>query len=294
MRRVTERDNGAGSAYTITILLAEGRSDGLRLVTKSNWNGAGLICPRNRYSSVKRRDEFSRSGVYLLVGFSEDATHPAVYIGQGDVVRDRLNRHHAQKEFWQQAIVFTAQGDTLHKGYTQYLESKLIALAKSNGRCRLENSRDSRAPTLSAFQEAEVEGFLRELLTVVPVLGLDVFERLSGAASKKDYYVYEGKDWKGTGYVTSRGFTVRKGSEARASEVQSISLSYKALRGRLREEGVLEPRDGRLLFTRDYEFPTPSAAACTVGGHSISGREAWKDGQETSLKERQEREVGED
>lgn len=128
------RGDEAGNAYTITILLVEGCSDGLRLVTKSNWNGAGLVCPRNRYPRVKRREEFSRSGVYILVGFSEDETRPAVYIGQGDVVRTRLNEHHERKESWQQAIVFTAQEDTLHKGYTQYLESKLIALAKENGR----------------------------------------------------------------------------------------------------------------------------------------------------------------
>ena len=33
-----------------------------------------------------------------------------------------------------------------------------------------------------------MKGFLQELLAVVPVIGLDVFERLSGAGSKKDYY----------------------------------------------------------------------------------------------------------
>ena len=52
---MADREDAVGNPYTITILLAEGRSDGLRLVTKSNWNGAGLICPRNRYPSVKRK-----------------------------------------------------------------------------------------------------------------------------------------------------------------------------------------------------------------------------------------------
>lgn len=49
-----------------------------------------------------------------------------------------------------------------------------------------------------------------------------------------------------------------------------------------------------LEFAVDYEFSTPSAAACVVGGHSISGTEAWRDEAKTSLKERQEREVRED
>ena len=112
-------------------------------------------------------------------------------------------------------------------------------------------------------------------------------------ASKKDYYYYEGKDWRATGYVTSRGFSVKEDSEARSGEVRSISLSHKALRARLKEEEVLVPRNGRLRFTVDYEFPTPSAAACVVGGHSISGPEAWKDKAKKSLKERQAREVAE-
>ena len=39
------------------------RSDGLRLVEKSNWVGLGIICPRGRYPEVKRREEFAGSNV---------------------------------------------------------------------------------------------------------------------------------------------------------------------------------------------------------------------------------------
>ncbi|MFP4029570.1 MAG: hypothetical protein ACLFWL_17465 [Candidatus Brocadiia bacterium] len=54
--------------FKIQIFVAEGMPDGLRFVEKSNWIGLGIVCPRGRYPAVKEREEFFRSGVYLLVG----------------------------------------------------------------------------------------------------------------------------------------------------------------------------------------------------------------------------------
>lgn len=80
--------------FKIQIFVAEGLPDGLRLVEKSNWIGQGIVCPRGRYPQVKGRPEFSRSGVYLLVGQDGDRL-PKLYVGETGQIRKRLNWNYA-------------------------------------------------------------------------------------------------------------------------------------------------------------------------------------------------------
>jgi hypothetical protein len=55
---------------SIRVFLVDGRADGLRLVEKSNWTGLAMV-RRPDYPRVRRREEWSRPGVYLPVGPSD-------------------------------------------------------------------------------------------------------------------------------------------------------------------------------------------------------------------------------
>ena len=169
-----EGEMTGGRPFKIQIFVAEGRPDGLRLVEKSNWIGQSIVCPRGRYSQAKKREEFSRSGVYLLVGQDGD-TLPKLYVGEAEEVKTRLDLHYANKDFWQQAIVFTTKGTPLNKAQVKYLEARLLELAKKYGRTKLQNSAKPRLPGLSEADQAEMEGYLDELLSLLPVLGGTVF-----------------------------------------------------------------------------------------------------------------------
>ncbi|MEO5698841.1 MAG: DUF4357 domain-containing protein, partial [Burkholderiaceae bacterium] len=59
----------------------------------------------------------------------------------------------------------------------------------------------------------------------------------------------------------------------------------KNLRQKLKDDGVLIEGSGRLIFTRDIEFGSPSAAAAVVHGGHANGLTAWKDGSGKVLKE---------
>lgn len=65
-------------------------------------------------------------------------------------------------------------------------------------------------------------------------------------------------------------------SEAASSVQPSLSPSYRALRDRLLNSGVLAANGPKLKFTRDQLFSSPSQAAAIIVGYSINGREAWK------------------
>ena len=273
--------------FKIQIFMAEGRPEGLRLVDKSNWIGQGIVCPRGRYSQAKKRDEFSRSGVYLLVGQDGDPL-PKLYVGEAEEVKSRLDRHYADNDFWQQAIVFTTKGTPLNKAQVKYLEARLLELAKRYGRSKLQNSVKPRRPGLSEADQAEMEGYLDELRSLLPVLGVPFFERDEAPSKDRRVYHVKGPSCEATGFETNTGFTVQKGSLARQPTVPSMeerAPGYYLQRQELIKEGVLEKKNGHYRFTRDWVFGSPSAAAAVCLGRSANGLIEWKDESDASLKD---------
>lgn len=71
---------------------------------------------------------------------------------------------------------------------------------------------------------------------------------------------------------------VLRGSSARLHEVASLSNSYVKLRKQLVDKNILHPSEdvSRFLFTCDYTFTSPSAAACVISASSMNGKSSWK------------------
>ena len=75
-----------------------------------------------------------------------------------------------------------------------------------------------------------------------------------------------------TGYAGTNGnFIVKAGSTISIDTTSSCQSSYVDARKILIDNGIIV--DG--VFTQDYSFDSPSAAACIVGGRSANGRREW-------------------
>jgi hypothetical protein len=57
------------------------------------------------------------------------------------------------------------------------------------------------------------------------------------------------------------------------------------MRQKLKEEGLLSVETNHLLFNKDVEFSSPSAAASVIHGGHANGLTAWKNRAGKSLKE---------
>jgi hypothetical protein len=274
---------------TIRIYLADGSPDGLRLIEKSNWTGHALVCPRTRFAEVKSRREFGRPGVYVLSAAPSSSELPLIYVGEGDPARPRLEQHHREKDFWTAVILFTSSAENLNKAHVQYLEARLIELAKSAKRCDLENGNSPQRPNLTEPDQAEMETFLDEMLLVYPIVGITAFETAKVEPSATARLLIQAKGITATGYDTPAGFVVTGGSEAVLNWVPSAPKRSIELRTTLIERGVLVQKQDRYVFAQDYAFDSPSGAATIIQGRSANGRIDWKDEQGATLKERQER-----
>ena len=273
---------------TLRIFLADGIPEGLRLVEKSNWTGHALVCPRSQFSTLKTRKEFSRPGVYILTGPPSSTELPTIYIGEGDPVRPRLEQHHREKDFWTSLILFSSSAENLNKAHIQYLEARLVELAKSAKRADLDNTNTPQRPNLTEPDQAEMEAFLEEMLLVYPVVGVTAFEAPKQETAAIHRLYLKGKGLTATGYDSPAGFVVLRGSEAVIDFVPSAHKYALALRNTLIDRGVLALQQDRYLFTQDYTFDSPSGAAQVIQGRTANGRIEWKDATGTTLKQLQE------
>ncbi len=279
-------------AFSVRIFIPSGEPEGLRLVEKSNWTGQGLVFPRALYADVRQRPELKRTGVYLLWGPAETGQLPRLYVGEGDAVLPRLDQHAKQKDFWTHAVVFTSKDQNLNKAHVQYLEARLVQLAKDAKRAELDNGNVPQLPALSEADAADAEAFLLDLLLCLPLMGAPFFEQTLPKPAKGRELLLKAKGIEARGMDTAEGFVVRAGSQAVKEEVPSIHAYLVELRKTLLAQGVLVPDGPVWRMTQDYAFNSPSTAAGVLLGRSANGRMEWRDAKGRTLKEVQEAELG--
>ncbi|QCK85571.1 GIY-YIG nuclease family protein [Phreatobacter aquaticus] len=162
--------------FTIRIFVPDGDPEGVRIVDRLNWTGKGLVIPRDRWNAVKSRSEFERAGVYILVGYGDD-DQPIIYIGQADGVRGRIDTHAEQKEFWNFVLVFVSSNNDLNRGHITWLEWALIKQADAANRAVVQNGQRPNEPALGEGDKADTNAFLKQMLQIMPLVGVHAFEK---------------------------------------------------------------------------------------------------------------------
>lgn len=270
--------------FSIKIFVPNGDPDGLRIVERSNWTGVGVVFNRTNYKQVVTRPEYAKTGVYILVGTSEESSLPTVYIGEGDPVKNRIDSHQREKDFWDWAIFFVTKDESMNKAHVKHLESRLYYLAKDAKKCNLDNSQTSQLPSLSEAETADVESFLLDMLNIFPLLNLDIFEKTITSKKPRDLLCIKSKGIIAKGYEDPKGFVVCRGSQAVKDEAESIHHYMTILRKDLLDQRVLADKGKYLEFTQDQVFKSPSTSAGVILGRTANGRIEWKTTEGVTLK----------
>lgn len=277
------------TSATIKLFLPHGDARRLRVCEVSNWTGKALAAPRTELEGLLNREETESSGVYFLLGHDAVNDAPVAYIGEAEVMRDRL-RQHKSKDFWTSIIVFVSKDENLTKAHIRYLENRLIHEAKAIGRYSLENANINN-PRLPESDREDMEVFLSRIRQVLPVLGSDLLTPIAGAVattSAQPELISRVKNAIARGRRTETGFVVFAGSTAVLQNRPSAENRYREVlstRHRLIEDQTLVLEEDHYRFTRDVEFTSPSAAAAVIHGGSVNGLTNWKDKDGRTLKE---------
>ena len=86
------------TSATIKLFLPRGDAKSLRTAEISNWTGKAIAAPRTELDDLLAREELEKAGVYILIGSDPATNTPRAYIGEAEVIRDRLKQHRT-KEF---------------------------------------------------------------------------------------------------------------------------------------------------------------------------------------------------
>jgi len=275
------------SGKQIKLFLVDGTPGGLTTAEITNWTGHVLTGNRSELSDLCQREETSRTGVYLLLREDEDALgNTRCYIGETDVIANRLRSpDHAKKE-WDRVVIITSKDANLTKAHARYLESRLIELAKAAARVSVENSTAPGVPALPEADRSDMDYFVSQLQIVLPVLGVNAI-RVKEPKVSKDFPVFHLRHAKSG--VDARAqeidgeFTMLAGSKVVASwhgignaaSTRKAYTSYRNQHEQLIAQGsiVVEDEHGRL--TRNVVFPAPSPAGAIALGRSCNGRREW-------------------
>jgi hypothetical protein len=282
------------TSATIKLFLPHGDAKRLRVGEVSNWTGKALAAPRTELDDLLGREELESAGVYFLLGTNPDTGNPQAYIGEAEVIRERLKQHKAKAlEFWNSIVVFVSKDENLTKAHVRFLENRLWQESKQAGRYELENVNGSN-PKLPESDREDMEVFLSRIKQVLPVLGSDLLTPIAGSAKPtkaQPNLVCKIKTALAHGRRTEAGFVVFKDSTAVLALRPSAEGQHPfvvALRQKLVQDGTLVEKGGVYVFTQDAEFSSPSAAAAVVHGGGANGLTAWRDAAGKTLKELEE------
>ncbi|APD48473.1 GIY-YIG nuclease family protein [Synechococcus sp. CS-602] len=282
------------TSATIKLFLLYGDAKRLRVGEVSNWTGKALAAPRTELDDLLAREELESAGIYFLLGTNPDTGNPQAYIGEAEVIRDRLKQHKAKAlEFWSSVVVFVSKDENLTKAHVRFLENRLWQESKIAGRYELENVNGSN-PKLPESDREEMEVYLSKIRQVLPVLGSDLLAPIAGSASPtKDQpnLVCKIKNALAHGRRTETGFVVFKDSTAVLALRPSAEVQHPfvvVLRQKLIKNGTLVEKEGVFVFGQSTEFSSPSAAAAVIHGGGANGLTAWRDKSGKTLKEIEE------
>lgn len=292
---------------SIRIYLPNETVAGIRHAEIANWTGQALACPRALFSELRGWPEVQRPGVYILFGVNDETDAEIAYIGEAEVLADRLQSHLSGKEFWSELVTFSSKDENLTKAHVRYLEARLVSMATEANRCQLENNVAPALPSLPRADRDAMEEFLVFAKTLLGVLGhrlLDplvvrvkamdaqidaVVRNLSTPAAKilepSSIFHLRVSGLHARAVWTEEGMVVFEGSDAALAPASSLTGGAVAMRQMLISSGVLASLSDKMIFNRDYMFKTPSQAAGIVAGYSINGRYNWKLDDGTTFKQ---------
>lgn len=265
---------------SINVFLMDKAPTGRVKYTVANWTGVVYKIPRTEIEKCKNRDDLKQSGVYFLFGKSDETGKPVVYIGQagsrknGEGILNRLLEHkrNPDKDYWNEAVVFTTSNNSFGPTEISFLENKFCNLAIAANRYEVKNGNDPTPGNITEEKESELEEFAEYARMIMGVVGHNVFEPASEciASTSTDDSFRKSNDTvfnlsrkikdmditiQAIGKQTSEGFVVLKGSMVSPKDDGTIS--------NIITEARKMPKFLRKTYSwKTCSFPVPRVLPC--------------------------------
>jgi len=162
-------------AKTIHTILYDDVLDGSKIIEMDNCVCQLSVIRRGYTEFIKEmKEELSKPALYILL----NRENRKAYVGETDVFFKRIANHTANKEFWDEALAFTANDNSLTTTEVKYLESLSYETAKQAQSYDLsENSQAPTRPHATKSQEIKIKEFFKYVTLLTKFVGCDLFEK---------------------------------------------------------------------------------------------------------------------
>jgi len=162
-------------AKTIHTVLYDDVLDGSRIITMDN-----CVCQlydiKREYDALLResKEDLSKPALYILLNRGERKA----YIGETDDFLQRIASHNAKKGFWDEALAFMANDNSLTTTEVRYLESLSYEIARNANSYNLsENTQVPKKPYVQKHLEYKIKDFFKYVTLLTKFVGCDLFEK---------------------------------------------------------------------------------------------------------------------
>lgn len=162
-------------AKTIHTILYDDVLNGSRIVTMDNCVCQLYDIMRDYDALIKdSKENLAKPALYVLLNRSAGKA----YIGETDDFSQRIASHMLKKEFWDEALAFMANDNSLTTTEVRYLESLSYEVAKAAGVYDLsENTQVPKRPYVQSIQEYKIKDFFNYVKLLTKFVGCNVFEK---------------------------------------------------------------------------------------------------------------------
>ena len=267
----------------------DGDATGRIKASLTNWTGLVYSLPRTYLAQSKKdRPDLQSTGVYFLLGRSEETSQDIIYIGQagerenGKGLLGRIEEHDKSKEFWNKAILVLTSNNSFGATDITYLERSFYDLELKSGRYSFENNQVPSHGNVTEEKKAELDEFIEYVRLVVGSMGYRMFEPMLPTSHHKkqnnknpetqNLHIQLNGKVIACGQRNDEGFVLRSGSLLMPPKE---SFPPSLLKKREELEKASKIASGKT--TEDILFSAPSTAARFVLGRSANGLDMWKD-----------------
>ena len=261
----------------IVIYMIKGDLNGPRTIEIGNWSGKAIYSKKNDLADVLSREEYDGPGVYILRSDTEsELFEEKIYIGETECLRERL-KNHIQNDTIEfiDSICFLSKDKQFTKAHVGFIESILIKQGLERNISEITNEV---IPQKNQLPEFEVSDMLYYIEQIELILSISNYKFLNNNVEKKDdlqrFYI-NNSYYNSTMIITEYGFLVEKGSTACKNPAPSLGKNYSKKRDSLIKKGILIEQNNLYVFTEDYIFDSPTAAAQIIIGYTVSGPQKW-------------------
>lgn len=149
--------------------------DGSKIITMDNCVCQLFDIKRDCDTVIRdEKDALSKPALYVLL----NRENRKAYIGETDDFLQRIASHNAKKGFWNEALAFMANDNSLTTTEVRYLESLSYEIARNANSYDLsENTQVPKKPFVQKIQEYKIKDFFKYVMLLTKFIGCDLFEK---------------------------------------------------------------------------------------------------------------------